>query len=166
MKRGVLNVSSLEPISKETLVVVDLDNTLVYTNEYLKRKGFPVDIMDESELIRAYVEVGKDIAKTPINHRVLYFTTKALEKGLDLVVITARVSVPAEITIDQVRRIFNGKAPTTYISLDKGAVVNTLTDVKNKKRVIVVDDIHSTYKAIHELRSDLVVEYYRPEDVQ
>jgi len=135
------------------LLVLDLDNTLVDTEGYLKDAGLlPKDkhLYDNpiEDIIRAYVRADIRLIKAkPIQHVVDYaldwYNNHRSEHPLrnSFVVITSRLSVPIDITDIQVGSIFPSQMHVpVYVSSKKGATINSLAGIFGYEHFVIIDD--------------------------
>lgn len=134
------------------LVVMDLDNTLVDTEGLLKEKGLiphskALYENDINAVVDAYLRVGDDLLEAkPINNTVK-FAKQMKEAGSDVVVVTSRLSIPADLTLRQVSKVLGDGYPV-FVSDKKWATVNSLVRNEDYRMVVIVDDKFEGYSGL------------------
>lgn len=143
----------LNTAEKKTLVVFDLDNTLVDTESLLKQKGLlPKDKSlyenDIDDVVDAYIAVGTSLLEAKPIEPTVRFAKLLHRRGLDVVVVTSRLSIPVDITKRQVAKILGPDVPI-FVSDRKDLTINSLVRTGGYSLVVIVDDKYSGYKEVY-----------------
>ena len=143
----------IEERANRVLMVLDLDNTLVDTEALLKQRGLiPQDKQlyanHIDDVVDAYMILGEDLLYAKPFELVASIGRDAVARGVSVVVITSRLSIPIEITKKQVSQVLGEDVPV-FVSDKKWATVNSLVRNGGYSSVIIVDDKFDGYSGLN-----------------
>lgn len=147
------------------LLFVDLDDTLVKTTELLMRLGLWNSPPESSqEVIDRYLDAGPVLLDAEVNDPVLDYVKRKKSSTLATFVLTARVSVPVQLTLAQVEKLL----PSTMllVNTNKGEVINSIVHYFGHKRVTkltIIDDKLEQYSGLEDYPFN--VEMLHPQEV-
>ncbi len=138
------------------LLVLDIDDTLLQFPQITRihecenlSEDFSKDLCVVYKFYTSYM-LDKQV---PNNQKVIKKVKEELSKGVDSIVITSRATIPATITIEQIKNIFPGTGLHERIFIggsprDKSITLATIVVHGEFENVVVVDDKKHNFEMI------------------